>query len=164
MRVFLQNVSCLLALSLLHNSREDGGKKGSSHFDKTSQNFSVWYFFLWLNNFQIPEDFEKSVAVVGVIGNFGDYTFKSYGMVRVVKEATLAMIQTDMYDYKPGQQVKSLMEVVAEGWGPALWPHHFIAGYFHGNPEPEKLNYSAKCLYEDSAVCTYLDFLKLFSG
>ena len=69
---------------------------------------------------------------MGVIGNFGDYTFKSYGMVRVVKEATLAMIQTDMYDYKPGQQVKSLMEVVA--------CRSFIAGYFHGNPEPEKFN------------------------
>ena len=32
MRVFHQNESCLLALSLLHNSREDGGKQGSSHF------------------------------------------------------------------------------------------------------------------------------------
>ena len=26
--------SCLLALSFLHNLREDGGKKGSSHFDE----------------------------------------------------------------------------------------------------------------------------------
>ena len=26
-----------LALSFLHNSREDGGKKGSTHFDKTPQ-------------------------------------------------------------------------------------------------------------------------------
>ena len=34
MRVFHQNESCLLALSLLHNSREDGGKQGSSHFDE----------------------------------------------------------------------------------------------------------------------------------
>ena len=37
MRVFHQNESCLLALSLPHNSREDGGKQGSSHFDKTLQ-------------------------------------------------------------------------------------------------------------------------------
>ena len=39
MRVFHENESCLLALSFLHNSREDGGKKGSSqsHFDKTPQ-------------------------------------------------------------------------------------------------------------------------------
>ena len=34
MRVSHQNESCLLALSLLHNSREDGGKQGSSHFDE----------------------------------------------------------------------------------------------------------------------------------
>ena len=34
MRVFRQNESCLLALSLLHNLREDGGKQGSSHFDE----------------------------------------------------------------------------------------------------------------------------------
>ena len=35
MRVFHQIESCLLALSFLDNSREDGGKKGSSHFDAT---------------------------------------------------------------------------------------------------------------------------------
>ena len=34
MRVFHLNESCLLALSLLHNSREDGDKQGSSHFDE----------------------------------------------------------------------------------------------------------------------------------
>ena len=33
--VSYQNESCLLALSFLHNSREDGGKIGSSHFDET---------------------------------------------------------------------------------------------------------------------------------
>ena len=32
MRVFHQ--AACFALSFLHNSREDGGKKGSSHFDK----------------------------------------------------------------------------------------------------------------------------------
>ena len=33
--VSYQNESCLLALSLLHNSsREDGGKQGSSHLDE----------------------------------------------------------------------------------------------------------------------------------
>ena len=31
---FHQNESCLLALSVLHNSGEDGGKQGSSHFDE----------------------------------------------------------------------------------------------------------------------------------
>ena len=31
---FHQDESCLLALSLLHNSREDGGKQVSSHFDE----------------------------------------------------------------------------------------------------------------------------------
>ena len=31
---FYQNESCLLALSLLHNSREDGGKLGSSHLNR----------------------------------------------------------------------------------------------------------------------------------
>ena len=35
MRVFHQDESCLLALSYLHNSREDGGKNGISHFDET---------------------------------------------------------------------------------------------------------------------------------
>ena len=39
MRVFHQNEGCLLALSFLHNSKEDGGKKGSSHFDET---LSLW--------------------------------------------------------------------------------------------------------------------------
>ena len=53
----------------------------------------------------MPEGFEKSVAVVGVTGTFGDYVFKSYGLVRVVKSSTLAMIQTDMYEYKPSQKV-----------------------------------------------------------
>ena len=32
---FIKLESCLLALSFLHNLREDGGKKGSSHFDET---------------------------------------------------------------------------------------------------------------------------------
>ena len=36
---FYQNESCLLALSLRHNSREDGGKQGSSHFD---EKLSFW--------------------------------------------------------------------------------------------------------------------------
>ena len=40
MRVFHQNESCLFALSFLHNSLEDEGKKGSSHFDET---LSLWY-------------------------------------------------------------------------------------------------------------------------
>ena len=31
---FSSNESCLFALSFLHNSREDGDEKGSSHFDK----------------------------------------------------------------------------------------------------------------------------------
>ena len=53
----------------------------------------------------MPEGFEKSVAVVGVTGTFGDYVFKSYGLVRVVKSSTLAMIQTDMFEYKPSQKV-----------------------------------------------------------
>ena len=57
--------------------------------------------------FQVPEGFEKSVAVVGVTGTFGDYVFKSYGLVRVVKSSTLAMIQTDMYEYKPSQKVSN---------------------------------------------------------
>ena len=39
MRVFHQNESCLLALSLLHNSREDGGKQGSFHID---EKLSFW--------------------------------------------------------------------------------------------------------------------------
>ena len=34
MRDFHKYESCLLALSLLHNSREDGGKQGNSHFDE----------------------------------------------------------------------------------------------------------------------------------
>ena len=34
MRVSHQNESCLLDLSLLRNSREDGGKQGSSHLDE----------------------------------------------------------------------------------------------------------------------------------
>ena len=34
MRVFHLFESCLLALSLLHNSREDWGKQGSSDFDE----------------------------------------------------------------------------------------------------------------------------------
>ena len=34
MRVFNQNENCLLALPLLHNSKEDGGKQGSSYFDE----------------------------------------------------------------------------------------------------------------------------------
>ena len=29
--------AAILALSFLHNSREDGGKQGSSHFDRTPQ-------------------------------------------------------------------------------------------------------------------------------
>ena len=32
--VSYQNESCLVALSFLHNSREDGGKQGSSHFNE----------------------------------------------------------------------------------------------------------------------------------
>ena len=56
--------------------------------------------------FQVPADFEKTVAVVGIEGAFGDYTFKSYGLVMIVKSSTLAMIQTDMFDYKPSQKVR----------------------------------------------------------
>ena len=45
MRVFHQNESCLLALSFLHNSREEGARKAAlivnvmknSHFDGTPQ-------------------------------------------------------------------------------------------------------------------------------
>ena len=36
---FYQNESCLFALSFFHNSREDGGKQGSSHFDKKNSHF-----------------------------------------------------------------------------------------------------------------------------
>ena len=62
-------------------------------------------YLLFYCSLQIPAGFEKSVAVVGAEGKFGDYQFKTYGLVKVVKDATLAMIQTDMYDYKPKQKV-----------------------------------------------------------
>ena len=36
---FIKMRAAFLALSFLHNSREDGGKKGSSHFD---EKLSFW--------------------------------------------------------------------------------------------------------------------------
>ena len=38
--IFIKMRAAFLALSFLHNSREDGGKKGSSHFD---ENLSLWW-------------------------------------------------------------------------------------------------------------------------
>ena len=40
--------AAFLALSFFHNLREDGGKEGSSHFDRTPQ-YAALYFMLLLN-------------------------------------------------------------------------------------------------------------------
>ena len=69
---------------------------------------------------QLPEEFSKNTAaIIAIKGKFGEYDFLSYKVVRVVKSSTLSMIQTDMYDYRPGQEVQVRLLVLDGGLKPS---------------------------------------------
>jgi hypothetical protein len=65
--------------------------------------------------------FDKHYAIVGIKANFPDeaYTILSYKSVRVLKTQPLTLIQTDKYDYRPGQEVKARILLMTEELKPS---------------------------------------------
>ena len=67
----------------------------------------------------LPLDFDGRYAIVGIKGQIGDYNILSYKSIRVLKSSALNLIQTDKYDYRPGQDVYIRMMLMDQDLKPS---------------------------------------------
>ena len=67
----------------------------------------------------LPLDFDGRYAIVGIKGQIGDYKILSYKSIRVLKSTALNLIQTDKYDYRPGQEVYIRMMLMDQDLKPS---------------------------------------------